>query len=214
MPAAELGESLFADSSLSTSRFNDYACSTCHGVEPGRPLVLPGRFDSGYNLADVAARPNWWGGGSTRLIDAINVCLEEFMGGRRLQPDEPRARQLLEYLSSASPAAVAEPAPLTIVRQPGALELLAGDPGRGAAVYVAGCQRCHGAARAGAAMTDARTPPLPEPVVRMFGAQARHVVVEKVRHGRFFRIGGVMPFYSLEAMSDAQLADLLAFLGL
>ena len=136
------------------------------------------------------------------------------MGGRRLQPQEPQARQLLEYLSSVSPQTAANPEPLTIVRQPTALESLPGDASRGALVFVAGCQRCHGAVRSGAGRSDERTPVLPDATVQMFAGQARHVVVEKVRHGRFFKIGGVMPFYSLEALSDAQLADLLTFLGL
>ena len=39
------------------------------------------------------------------------------------------------------------------------------------------------------------------------------VVIEKVRHGRFFDIGGVMPPFSLESLSNAQLSDLLAFLN-
>jgi thiosulfate dehydrogenase len=185
-------------------------------VDPGLPLVVPGRYDAGYNLAGTASRSLWWGGHATRLIDAVNVCLEEFMGGRRLQPEEPRARQLVEYLWAASPAPSAPPAPLTIVREPTDLATLVGDPGRGGLVYIAGCQRCHGAAHSGLGRLDTRTPVVPEDTQKTFPDPkvARHVVVEKVRHGRFFQIGGVMPFYPLESMSDAQLADLLAFLGL
>ena len=41
---------------------------------------------------------------------------------------------------------------------------------------------------------------------------ARPVVIEKVRHGKFFNVGGNMPLFSLEAMSDAQLGDVLAYL--
>jgi thiosulfate dehydrogenase len=48
----------------------------------------------------------------------------------------------------------------------------------------------------------------------MFGAQSRAVVVEKVRHGKFFNLAGVMPFYAAETLSDAELADILAYLGL
>jgi thiosulfate dehydrogenase len=38
--------------------------------------------------------------------------------------------------------------------------------------------------------------------------------VEKVRHGRFFNIGGVMPFYTAEALSDQTIADILSHMGL
>src|SRR6185503_13183616 len=40
------------------------------------------------------------------------------------------------------------------------------------------------------------------------------VVIEKVRHGRFFNIGGEMPLFSEEALSDDDLGALLAYLEL
>ena len=43
---------------------------------------------------------------------------------------------------------------------------------------------------------------------------ARDVTVEKIRHGRFFNISGIMPFYTVEAISDQTVADLLAYMGL
>ena len=57
---------------------------------------------------------------------------------------------------------------------------------------------------------------VPEDTQKAFPApgEARFAVVEKLRHGRFFNIGGVMPLYSLEALSDQDVADLLAYLGL
>ena len=41
------------------------------------------------------------------------------------------------------------------------------------------------------------------------GASPRLVVIEKVRHGQFFGVGGNMPLFSREAMSDADLGALL-----
>ena len=40
----------------------------------------------------------------------------------------------------------------------------------------------------------------------------RPITIEKVRHGKYFGVGGNMPLYSLEALSDAQLSDILAYL--
>jgi thiosulfate dehydrogenase len=40
------------------------------------------------------------------------------------------------------------------------------------------------------------------------------VFIEKVRHGGFLGYGGLMPPFSLEAMTDAELGALLSFLGL
>lgn len=215
VPAAVFGQRLFEDPGLSTSRLNRFSCATCHAMQPGGPLVLPDRFDSGYNLAGVAGRPGWWGGYATTLLAATNVCIEEFMGGRALTLDDPRSRQLGAYLAENSPAEPQPAAPFTIVRNVTPLEGQTGDASRGALIYVAGCHRCHGAAHTGAGRLDETFSIVPEDTVKVFtGAAARFVVVEKIRHGRFFNIGGVMPLYSQEALSDAQLVDLLAYLGL
>lgn len=214
VPAAELGERLFSDSGVSTSRRNRYSCATCHTVEPQAPLVVPGRYDSGYNLANTFSRPSWWGGYAGKVLDAVNVCVTEFMGGRRLAPEDAEARQLGAYLAGASSPEPQPAAPLTIVRAVTPLDGLTGNPAVGAVVYSAGCQRCHGSPRSGAGRLDETFSIVPDDTVKVFGDQARHAVVEKLRHGRFFNVGGVMPLYTAEALSDAQVANLLAFLGL
>lgn len=216
VPAAELGARLFQDPAVSTSRLNRFSCATCHSVVPGAPAVVPGRFDSGYNLAAAAARPSWWGGYATSLLGAMNVCIEEFMGGRALQPGDDGARQIGAYLAEQAPPDPQPAAPFTIVRAVTPLDGMAGDAARGGAIYAASCQRCHGGAHNGAGRLDATVSIVPEDTQRAFPmpGQARFATVEKLRHGRFFNIGGVMPLYSVEALSDTDVADLLAYLGL
>ncbi|MBX5484795.1 MAG: cytochrome C oxidase Cbb3, partial [Myxococcaceae bacterium] len=46
------------------------------------------------------------------------------------------------------------------------------------------------------------------------GVNPRLVIIEKIRHGQFFGVGGNMPLYGREMLSDEQVADLLAYLGL
>ncbi len=41
----------------------------------------------------------------------------------------------------------------------------------------------------------------------------RLVFVEKTRHGGFLGYGGQMPLFSAEVLSDVDMADLLAYLG-
>jgi thiosulfate dehydrogenase len=56
---------------------------------------------------------------------------------------------------------------------------------------------------------------IPEDTEKVFPAsQVRAVVVEKIRHGKFFNIGGIMPLYSAEAITDQEIADILAYIGL
>lgn len=215
VPAAELGERLFRDPAVSTSPFNAFSCATCHVADPGQPAVVPGRLDSGYNLGNSVGRPSWWGGYEVRLLDAINVCIDRFMGGRKLAPEDPAARQLYAFLDARSPEAASPAAPLTLVRHVTALDGMKGDPGRGGTVYTQSCYRCHGAVNTGVGRISPLATRVPEDTKKSFDpALVRAVVVEKVRHGRFYNIGGVMPFYSVEAMSDAEVADMLAYLGL
>jgi len=93
-----------------------------------------------------------------------------------------------------------------------------GDPARGAEVHRLACSVCHGEASTGAQKIR-EAPVLPEEALQ--GARDEFpefppaaVFVEKIRHGRFFGVGGIMPPYSLEALSDADVGALLAFYGL
>jgi thiosulfate dehydrogenase len=213
VPAAELGKDRFADHKVSTSKFNTFSCASCHVVEAGGPMVVPGRFDSGYNLAGAATRGSWWGGGSTTLLDAINVCVREFMGGAPLVKDSDPARELDAYLESVAPAMPA-PAPFTFVRIVTALDDLKGDAARGGDIYQKACYRCHGEAHTWKGHSTSAATVIPESSISTFGAQARAVTVEKVRHGRFINIGGIMPFYTAETMNDQAVADLMVYMGL
>src|SRR5262249_39031593 len=108
MLASDVGRQLFSDTNLSTSTFNAFSCATCHQVGSAPPSPTgggphTGRIDPGYDLFDVVHRPSWWGGYQTTLLDSINYCLTEFMGGRALVRDDSQARALYEYLNQNSP---------------------------------------------------------------------------------------------------------------
>lgn len=212
--AALFGKRVFADPGLSTGPFNRTSCATCHTVQEGAGAVVSGRHDPGFNLANTVGRASWWGGEATRLLDAVNICLEQFMGGRKLAPEDEAARQLYAYLDEHSPDVGLPAAPLTIVRVVTGLRELVGDAGRGRRVWEGACSRCHGAAHTGRGRIALNVSIVPEETQRAFPDEAREVVVEKIRHGRFLGIGGFMPFYAREVLSDEQIADLLAYLGL
>lgn len=212
-PASELGEELFSDPSVSTSPYNTFTCATCHQV--GADPTAPGaRIDPGYDLAHVVYRGSWWGGYETQLLDAINVCMKEFMGGRLLTTEDIDAQALYEYLDQHSSPTEARPLPLTVIKDATGLSHLAGDAARGADIYARACHRCHGAPHTGEGRTTTRATVVPEDTVAAFPANPRAAVVEKVRHGKFFGIGGIMPLYSAETLSDEALADMLVYLGL
>ncbi len=213
-PAEEYGEALFRDSRLSTSQYNAFSCATCHATssEQARDKLY-----TGLSLEGVASRPHWWGGYEVTLLDAVNFCYTAFMRGTApLEAEDPKSRALYEYMVSLSPRPDAPAQPFTLVRD--ITDVPRGDARRGAEVYRAACQDCHGEVRTGEGRLSALAPVLPD-VAGEYGQLFPNsppglVFIEKVRHGRFFGVGGNMPPYSREALSDEDLGALLAYLGL
>jgi thiosulfate dehydrogenase len=213
VPAAEFGRQIFENPRLSADPANTYSCSTCHAVTPADPT----RLDPGYTLYDVAFRGRWWGGQEAELIDAASFCYTAFMQSEsRFAADDPKAKALYEYLASISPDQPSPALPLSEVRY--VLEVDRGDAARGAAVYAAACQRCHGAFGTGDGKLGDDSPTLPAAwanyATKYPGQSVSQLVIEKIRHGAFYGIGGTMPPYSLEALSDADEGALLMFFGL
>jgi thiosulfate dehydrogenase len=212
-PAIDRGRELFSSTSFSAAESNVFACSTCHSIQPGGDpkLLLPG-----YTLHGVTQRPLWWGGAYDYLLDAVNECYVEFMRGDRLSPDDTDGRALLVYLDSISPEPKQDALPLTIVKD--IVDVPNGDVTRGAVAYANGCGWCHGALHTGEGRLGEKVSIVPDDTIKEHGTDpatgARPVTIEKVRHGKFFSIGGNMPPYSLESLSDAQLGDILAYIGI
>ena len=213
-PAREYGQQLFSDSRLSSSQYNSFSCATCHATSATLP---PDKVYPGMTLSGVASRPNWWGGYETRLLDAVNFCYTQFMRGTTpLAPEDPQSRALYEYLVSLSPEPTSPAQPFTLVKD--ITDVPRNDSARGAQVYAAACQDCHGMTHSGQGRLTPLAPVLPEVTSEydaLFpGTPYALVFIEKIRHGRFFGVGGNMPPYSEESLSDADLGALLAYLGL
>ncbi len=218
----ERGEELFGSTSISESDLNVFSCADCHSPEEGGS---PGGGHPGYRLAGAALRTQFWGDEYGTLRDAIEPCRVYFMKGDRVEPQElddyyqsDDMHALYEYLLELSPpGSDSGPYPFTVVEQ--VEDVPRGDAAAGEEVYARSCQGCHGVAHADADGTILReTVNLPE-VTKSYptdfpGVDPSLVVIEKVRHGRFFNIGGEMPLFSLEALSDEALGDLLSYLEL
>lgn len=207
--AQDYGRALFDDPSVSSAASNPFRCSTCHEVAATPTLLRPG-----YTLHDTASRPAWWGGNVTTLLDAVNVCVTEFMRGKALSSTDEKGRALYVYLSSQSPDPSAPLLPLTVVQN--IVDVPSGDAGRGATVWTQACKGCHGDPHTGGGRISDTASLVPDDSIAAHGTDprtgARPVVIEKVRHGKFYNVGGNMALYSVEALSDAQLGDLLAYL--
>ncbi len=211
LKAVELGQQLFGDPALSDNPANAVSCATCHATTEAPPAQ---RLLPGHTLYNAAWRGRWWGGNHVRFLDSVSFCLTEFMGASQpLAATDASGKALYEYLVSLSPEEV-DPLPLTVITH--VQDVPRGDPVRGRWVYDAACATCHGAKQTGEGRTSANTPALAELMAsypRTYpGTTPGLVVAEKVRHGRFFQMGGVMPLFSTQALSDQDLGALLAYL--
>lgn len=207
--ARDHGRALAADPAFSSSQFNTFSCATCHALEQPEP----NRIYPGAPLADSVHRGSWWGGSAARYLDAVNHCAVYFMRDAPLSREDPKGRALYEYLLSISPDESAAPVPVTVVEN--ITTVPKGDPRRGAEVWDAACKVCHGAAQTGDGRMSELVSIVPEDSVAFAasaGVPVSLVIVEKVRHGQFFGVGGNMPFFSTEALSDEDLGALLGYL--
>jgi thiosulfate dehydrogenase len=178
--AAERGAVLFTEARLSESPANVFSCATCHaaGADEGR---LPG-----HPLGGAARRPAFWGGKVAYLLDAVNLCVTEFMRGEALAPQDPDGLALLAYLQELAPAADPQ-RPLSIVSSIDDAYLGAlppGDGGRGEASYGAACAPCHGEAHSGKGRFGPRVSVLPEDTLAVFPTQAGPAPRQVLRHRR------------------------------
>jgi thiosulfate dehydrogenase len=207
--AAEYGRSLFDDPSLSDAKSNPFRCSTCHET-----VAQPSTHKPGYTLFDSAVRAAWWGGNEITLLDATNQCVTQFMRGRALTASDEKGRALFVYLESISKDASAPTLPFTIV--PNIVDVPSGDPAAGEQVWKSSCANCHGDPETGKGRISDVASLVPQDSLQAHGTDpmtgARPVVIEKVRHGKFFNISGNMPPFSLEALSAEQLGQLLGYL--
>ncbi len=213
-PARELGERLFSSPSLSDSSFNDFACADCHAV---RAADDADRRYAGFPMEGVTARPSWWNGQSTQLLDAVNFCLVYFMRGSAIVPGEIEGDALYEFLASISTGEPEPGIPFTLVTTVQALP--AGDADSGREVYDLACRACHGARGSGKGRLSSAVTVLGEDLSAEYdelfpGVDHDLLVIEKVRHGQFFGVGGNMPPFARERLSDEDLSDLVAYLDL
>ncbi len=212
--AADRGRALFSDPTFSQAPSNAFSCATCHRVD-----AAPQAIQIGYSLREAAFRSSFFGGNERRLLDAVSFCATAFMRApAAVDAADPDGRALYEYLVQLSPERQTAPLPFTVVEN--IRELPRGDATRGAEVYAAACKACHGELHTGAGKLTPAAVTLPEASIQTAGQHGQHgatpplVVIEKVRHGQSFGVGGTMPPFSTEALSDADLGALLSYFAL
>lgn len=206
----EYGEILFSDPSVSDASLNELSCSNCHATTANDTRIL-----TGAPMAGVTTRESYWGGTEIDLLRSINHCRYYFMSASEpWKGDEEAAVAIFAYLSTLPGDASPQPFVLGAVQDPGA-----GDAARGSEVYAKACESCHGQKSTGKFAIVPYADVLPEgtlaahPSPKYDDEDRRLVFVEKTRSGAFRGYGGTMPPFSIDVLSDEDLAALLTYLG-
>lgn len=204
--AVERGARLSNDPGFAESKFNAFACTTCHGVDSAKV---------GAPLAGAFRRPTFWGGRFTTLSEAVDECGTKFMRAEPLDPKKKKWIDLWAYLESIGDRGPKEPQPFEIVYA--IADPPRGNADAGRAVWDNACKSCHGPPKTGEGRLGTASI-VPNDTVAEHGkdgpAIIRQVVVEKIRHGSYLGFPGVMPPFSKQALSDQQVADVVTYLGL
>jgi mono/diheme cytochrome c family protein len=213
---AKKGMAIFYNASFGKKRV---ACATCHS--DGSASTKDGKTRAGHTLAGVTNRTATWNG-MYKAADlkknayGAMLCASGFQErgstANALSADE--ANQLDEYLMSIADAPGAMKKNLTIqwvlkpifdenqmldgkLTKPAvkAIMKLAGDPGKGEAVWTATCATCH----------DMQNKKVGPPMVK--AAQDINNVAQSIRCGAM-----AMPFFAKDVLSDQQVSDVIAYI--
>ena len=220
LPAAAEGAAIAQNPAASRSRYNVFACTTCHAV---RASEVGTRLLPGAPLEGAARRPTYWGAETVHLHEAVERCWTFFMRGTPTDLDDRTGEALYAWLESLSPDASTAGTQAVVQTFPRTVRPLGeGDATRGQAVWSRACGNCHGALGTGVGRLGPLVTIVPGETEREHCADTlppgytdqttylRTVVVEKIRHGSFLGYAGSMPPFSVEALSDDDARDLTA----
>ena len=218
LPASAEGAAIAQNPGASRSRYNVFACTTCHAA---RASEVGTRILPGAPLEGAVRRPSYWGGETVHLREAVERCWVFFMRGTSSDLDGPTGAALGAWLDSLAPegsSAGTQPVAHTWPRT--VRSLGEGDPSLARPIWDRACASCHGAVGTGAGRLGPLISIVPGDTQREHCDEVlpsgyadrttyvRTVVVEKVRHGSFLGYAGSMPPFSVEALSDDDLRAL------
>lgn len=196
------GQQLYAEPLPGTP--TTFACATCHALSDpaGDEVRRPG-----HEIGSAALRSSFKNGQLSELRQAVNSCLQDWMGTDPWEEDDVPWGNLREFLTTQSQGRAASDLSFAIVSPPA--DLTGGDYEEGRALFNGSCSICHGVDGAGSPrgpnVSGSRlTPERIAERIRLSGPTESSVYDQVT--------GGRMPFWSAERLTDDELRDLIVFL--
>lgn len=180
---------------------NSFSCATCHALDEPES---DGVRRVGHPIGGANERSSYKNGQLSDMLDAVNSCLDEWMNAPTWTADDPSWIALRDFLATAG--SNGDDIDYTIAAPPS--ELSGGDADAGQALFNRTCATCHGQNAIGTnrgpglagATVDAQTIARR---IRTSGNSSSNIYADLT--------GGIMPFWSAERLSNAELLDLVAY---
>tara|TARA_B110000858_G_scaffold49124_1_gene56629 strand:+ start:746 stop:2002 length:1257 start_codon:yes stop_codon:yes gene_type:complete len=199
------GATVFTSALTASSTFS---CASCHAILEVDGFAMDGLRRPGHALENAVNRETFKNGAIDNLLDAVNICVTEWMGGEPLASDDQDWINLQNWLQDQSTAEVAAPIIIDIVEPP--IELSGGDEPNGRELFNERCIVCHGFDGEGTQLA---------PQITGRGL-AEELIAARVRTSGLSDsaayqglTGGVMPFWGADRLSDGELIDIVAFVA-
>jgi len=193
----------------SQSPGNQFSCANCHAIEEDAQglSTLDGLHRPAHPLFNVLNRSSWYNSNAATVFDAVNICLEDWMGATPLSQASSAWLDLEAFFTAQSSNAAVTNVMATPIEP--LTDFSQGDISQGQATFNQTCATCHGENAQGglglAAALDEK---------RLSATQ----VAEKVRttgnsaHRVFANLaGGNMPLWTQQRLSDVDLGNIAVF---
>lgn len=197
------GGEIFTTAVSSASTFS---CASCHAIAETNGFASDGLRRPGHPLLNATRRPSFKNGGLGSMLDAVNICLTEWMNTSPWQTSNGEWLNLRNWLNDLADAPSAQPITIAIVKPPANLN--GGSEIAGRDLFNKSCIVCHGRDGEGTQLA----PKITERGLQPGYVAARVRTSGPANSNAYPNLsGGVMPFWGANRLTDGELADIVAF---
>jgi mono/diheme cytochrome c family protein len=195
---------------------NLFSCALCHSLSPPAEEEI---LRPGHTLLNALGRPSFKQGGRADFLGATNVCRIDWMITDPWVEAEPKFADLVSFLKSVETEDTS-PALTYALACPSKTGPSTGDPEAGCRLFNRSCFTCHGmdgtGTFLGSSLMALNVPDLDNPDyvrgrIRLSGPNDPRSPYQVPQGCEL--AGTVMPFWTTDLLSDAQVEDLVAFVA-
>ena len=185
-----------------------YSCASCHAIAETDGFAADGLRRPGHPLLNATQRPHFKNGSFTSMLDAVNICVTEWMNAQAWKSSDTDWINLRNWLQDLANSPTAKPVTIDVVAAPKGLS--GGSAVAGKELFNKSCIVCHGKDGTGTQLAPKITqsgllPDYSGLRVRTSGNSNSKAYMTLT--------GGIMPFWGANRLTDGELADIVAYVA-